>query len=207
MGWLFSERWLKRKDLIEHLVENKGGAKVIKHCCVGNNLWLVMETERRPGVTIRFVVLCMMQGPHNSGKGYTGSDKDWWGYKDVDEGMGPYQMSCPESYLTMCTAPENAYAYEWRQRIYARHRKLRAAVVGAKYLDRDGSAVEITKRRGPSSWLITVNGYHYKAGPQYINSLEEVTCSRLLSKPSAPGTALASTSASSGESTAAPSST
>ena len=137
MGWLFSERWLKRSDLIKHLVENKGGAKVVKHCCVGNHLWMVMEADRRPGVMCRFIVLCLMKGPHNCGKGYTGADKDWWGYKDIDETMGPNELSCPPSYLRMCTAPENTYAYEWRQRVYAREaeRKARPKItVGMKLM-------------------------------------------------------------------------
>jgi hypothetical protein len=171
MGWLFSSRWLERKDLIAHLVENKGGAKIIKHCCVGNNLWMVMEHEDGK----RSICLVMMRGPHNAGKGYTGSDKDWWGYKDVHETAGPYQLSCPESYLMMCTAPENTYAYEWRQRVYARHARLRAAVAGTRYVDREGQEIKIVKRRSPSSWLITINGYQYRAGSRYIASLEKQT--------------------------------
>lgn len=159
MGWLFSERWLQRKDLIAHLVENKGGPKVIKHCCVGNHLWMVMEAERRPGVMIRFIVLCMMKGPHNCGKGYTGGDRDWWGYKDVDECMGPTATSCPESYLEMCTAPENEYAYNWRQRIYAKHAARRARpkiVVGMKLLY-GGRTYEVTKCLGNRGYQ--VDGY------------------------------------------------
>lgn len=149
MGWLFSSCWLQRKDLIAHLVENKGGPKVIKHCCVGNHLWMVMEAERRPGVMIRFIVLCMMQGPTRR-KDYTGSDKDWWGYKDVDETAGPCATSCPESYLTMCTAPENTWAYEWRQRIYAKHaaRRARPKIVVGTRLQYGGHVYTVTARLG-----------------------------------------------------------
>lgn len=152
MGWLFSDRWQYRSDLIKHLTEGNG-LKTLKHCTVGNNLWCVHEYERRPGVFIRFICLYMMKGPHNCSKDYTGSDKDWWGYKDVDETAGPYELTCPVSYLEMCTAPDNHWAYEWRQRVYARGRKARSIKIGSKWQWGD-KIVEVIKRRSPSSFLV-----------------------------------------------------
>lgn len=151
MGWLYSSRWLERKDLIKHLTEGNG-VKTLKHCLVGNHLWCVHEYAL-PHRTIRFVCLYLMKGPHNCGKGYTGSDKDWWGYKDVDETMGPCELTCPVSYLEMCTAPESHYAYEWRQRVYERGRKARSLKVGSRWKWGD-KVVEIIKRRSPSSFLV-----------------------------------------------------
>lgn len=149
MGWLFSERWLERKDLIKHLVEGNG-LKTLKHCTVGNNLWCVHEAFHKYK-TIRFICLYKMQGPTRT-KSYTGCDKDWWGYKDIDESMGPCETSCPESYLTMCTAPVNHWAYEWRQRVYARAAKARRFVKGSKWSGY-GHVFEIVKRRNPQSFL------------------------------------------------------
>jgi hypothetical protein len=170
MGWLFSERWLERKDLIKHLVENKGGAKVIRHCCVGNDLWMVVEYERN-GMTERSIVLCMMQGPTRS-KNYDGRDKNWWGYKDLDESGGPYKLSCPESYLTMCTAPPNQYAYEWRQRVYALNAKKREArkniVVGAKLMY-GGVVYQVTKLLGARGYQ--VDGYKRMKRTQAENAI------------------------------------
>lgn len=170
MGWLFSERWLERKELIKHLVENKGGAKVLKHCTVGNNLWLVYEHDDGK----RSVGLCMMKGPHGVSKNYTGMDKDWWGYKDVHETAGPYEISCPVSYLEMCTAPESQWAYEWRQRVYARGRKARSIKIGSKWQWGD-KVVEVIKRRSPSSFLIRAYDHHvYRCSLNNLLRMEAV---------------------------------
>lgn len=153
MGWLFSERWLKRKDLIEHLV-NGNGVKTLKHCCVGNHLWCVHETKYGHN-TIRYICLYMMQGPTRR-KDYDGRDKDWWGYKDVDESMGPCATSCPESYLTFCTAPENQWAYEWRQRIYAKHaaRRARPKIVVGMKLQYGGQVYKVTECLGNRGYQV-----------------------------------------------------
>jgi hypothetical protein len=150
MGWLFSERWLERKDLIKHLTEGNG-VKTLKHCTVGNNLWCVHETQYGNN-TIRFICLYMMKGPMPKNAKYTGADRDWWGYKDVDECMGPCEITCPVSYLEMCTAPENQYAYDWRQRVYARARRAREFKIGSEWRWGD-KIMKIIKRRSPSSFL------------------------------------------------------
>jgi hypothetical protein len=172
MGWLFSSAWLERKDLIKHLVEGNG-IKTLKHCTVGNNLWCVHEIERRPGVICRFICLYMMKGPHNCGKGYEGYDKDFWGYKDVDETMGPCETSCPVSYLEMCTAPEGTYAYEWRQRVYARGRNARALKIGSKWKVGERIAMVI-KRRSPNAFLIELDGTRYRCGIDTLLGREAV---------------------------------
>lgn len=174
MGWLFSARWLERKDLIKHLTEDNG-IKTLKHCLVGNNLWCLHEIEslREPGYT-RFICLYKMQGPAACSKGYTGMDKDWWGYKDVCETMGPVELSCPASYLDLCTAPESNYAYEWRQRVYTRDRHLKACKAGVMihYAER---LYKIIKRRSPTSWLLeTEHGVRLRAGIRVISQAEVV---------------------------------
>lgn len=165
MGWLFSSRWLERKDLIKHLTEGNG-VKTLKHCLVGNHLWCVHEYEL-PHRTIRYICLYLMQGPLPRNNKYDGDDRNWWGYKDVDETMGPCETSCPVSYLEMCTAPENKYAYEWRQRVYARGRNARALKVGSRW--KIGNKVaEILKRRSPNAFLIDMDGMRYRCGIRYL---------------------------------------
>lgn len=160
MGWLFSSRWLERKDLVEHLV-NGNGVKTLKHCCVGNNLWCVHEIEGRQ-YPIRFVTLYKMQGPTPRNSKYNGADHDWWGYKDVCETMGPTETSCPASYLRMCTAPESDYAYRWRQRVYALDAKKQHFKKGTtwKY---GNKLYTIIKRLSPSIFLADgEDGYRWR---------------------------------------------
>jgi len=109
MGWLYSERWPTRKDLIAHLTEDNEHSKTLKYCCVGNNLWMVKEL---PDGT-RFILLCLMQ--------FHGCSFGYWGYKDIDETSGPYQVNCPLSYIEMCTEPHNDNSREWRERVRQYH--------------------------------------------------------------------------------------
>ena len=108
MGWLFG--WNTRKELIENLVSGNG-VKTLKHCMVGNNMWAVQEYDRTDGTTARFICLYMMKGRNYS--------RDGWGYKDVSEDMGPYETSCPASYLDLVPDP-GGYATEWRARVLSR---------------------------------------------------------------------------------------
>ena len=77
MGWLFG--WNTRKELVDHLCEGNG-VKTLKRCFKGNNMWAVQQTE--DGLV--FAVLYLIKGRNES--------RDGWGYKDVDETMGPYVL-------------------------------------------------------------------------------------------------------------------
>lgn len=54
--------------------------------------------------------------------------KDYYnfGYKDMDETMGPYECDCPERILKLLTPTDHEYALGWRERCWARI-KARAA--------------------------------------------------------------------------------
>lgn len=166
MGWLFSERWPTRNDLVKHLVEGNG-VKTIKHCLVGNNLWCVHEYERGAGyMPIRYICLYMMK-PH--GKGYDG-----WGYKDVDETACPYQISCPTSYLDMCTYPLNQYAYDWRQQVYARERKLKSMQPGKRVKYGDVIYEVIQRIRGGGFKVSSPSGTVFRMKPRQMACAVEV---------------------------------
>ena len=44
-----------------------------------------------------------------------------WGYKSLDEAMGPYDWSCPPEFFDLVPDPPNEYAAEWRAKIRAAH--------------------------------------------------------------------------------------
>jgi hypothetical protein len=171
VGWLFG--WDTRKELVEHLLAQKGGnCKAIKSCSVGNNLWVVFEAKEPAQTPQRFVCLFLIKG---------GAGRDGWGYKDVDETAGPCEINCPASYLDLAQPePTEGYAVEWRQRVRARAAKLKAAVPGARFINPHKAELpvyEVTKRRSPSSWLIkdAADGHRYRAGPKFMSSLELLT--------------------------------
>ncbi len=178
MGWLFSEQWPTRKALIKHLVEGNG-VKTLKHCMVGNDLWCVHEYEAR-NRTIRFVCLYMLRGPLPKNAKYEGRDRNWWGYKDIDETMGPVKLSCPESYISMCTAPESEWAYQWRQRIYEKARKARRMKVGSRWslAGYPGQVYTILKRINPQMFLVErLDGLRNRLSLKLLNTAGmEVVC-------------------------------
>lgn len=57
---------------------------------------------------------------------YTPSYYDNFGYKDMDETMGPYQYDCPERILKLLTPTDNEYALQWREKCWENIRKRKA---------------------------------------------------------------------------------
>jgi hypothetical protein len=45
-----------------------------------------------------------------------GDERGTWGYKDMDETMGPYYHRCPAKILDLLTEPLNEIAAEWREK-------------------------------------------------------------------------------------------
>lgn len=139
MGWLFGH--YERKTLIEQLINDKG-LKTIKHFLAGNNLWCVHERDGR-----RWACLYLLRGSPKAK-----NDQYNWGYKDVEETMGPSEISFPYTWLDLLTPIESKYANEWRARVKARGEKLQKAKLGSKWRGY-GHTFEIIKRRSPTSFL------------------------------------------------------
>lgn len=138
MGWLFGH--YERSTLIEHLV-NGNGVKTLKHFLSGNNLWCVHEHDGQ-----RWACLYLLRGSPK-----VKNDPCNWGYKDVDETMGPNEISFPYTWLDLLTPTDSKYANEWRARVKARGEKLQKATIGSKWQGY-GHTFEIIKRRGPTSF-------------------------------------------------------
>ena len=118
MGWLFSEGW-NRASLIQHLTEPKQEAsgwsiKTEARCTVGNVLWAVQTVtggSRDEGAPTTFIACYLLQGRGGQG----------WGYKDMDEDMGPSYYSCPLKYLTLQPVIRSEWGREWREKVHAYH--------------------------------------------------------------------------------------
>jgi len=163
MGWLFG--WETRKRLVEHLTQ-ENGVKTLRSASVGNNLWCVHELSDGR----RFICLYLIKGPP-----FGRADRHGWGYKDVDECMGPNEISCPISFLALAQPePTEGYAVGWRERVRERHAHLSSLKTGVK-VRYDERAYTIVKRRSPSSWLLrTEHGTLVKAGTKIMTCVEAV---------------------------------
>jgi hypothetical protein len=60
-----------------------------------------------------FAVVCLIRwNPRNR-------NGEHFGYKDIDETMGPSEDDCPERILRLLTSSDNEYALQWRRRCLA----------------------------------------------------------------------------------------
>lgn len=113
MGWLFRQGATK-SDLIQRLTETEENEtrrwETLTHSVRGNVLWAVVELTHKTERTSKRFIACYLL---RSDKGYG------WGYKDMEESMGPAYYSCPLKYLEM--VPEANAA--WREAVREHHRQ------------------------------------------------------------------------------------
>lgn len=57
---------------------------------------------------------------------YKPNDYYNFGYKDMDESMGPYYYDCPERILKLLTPTEHEWAKEWREKCWKRIQRKKA---------------------------------------------------------------------------------
>ena len=137
MGWLFTPG-STRQGLIRERSANwdrtTDDGMVVKsnclaHCFRGNRfsgvLWAVWERtfskdNREVQPTERWITCDLLQ--YRMGDG--------WGYKDMDESMGPFYYSCPLGYLEMVPIDQYGGNKQWREgvRNYHAHRIERQVV-------------------------------------------------------------------------------
>jgi len=122
MGWLFMGEMTTRKAMIAHRIApyewvNPDGTKcsqtTLAHTFKGSPfagvLYYVRET-RIGEKTERFIAVDLLR--------YSKTDfAGCWGYKDMEESMGPCYHGCPLKYLGMVPCPDSQYAREWRETV------------------------------------------------------------------------------------------
>lgn len=166
MGWLFGH--YNRKSLIEHLT-NGNGVKTLKRCFKGNNMWAVHEYEHSDGTKVRYACLYLIKG--NPRVQY---DPYNWGYKDVDETMGPYQTDFPVSWLDLLSPTDSQYAIEWRKAVRARGEAMKRCVIGSEWCSGD-KRYTVVRRRSPSSLVVKDEwGQMYRISPARLSTFDEV---------------------------------
>ena len=131
MGWLFRQD-ITRKELIaerteswerkseETIVHSECLAKCFRGGGFSGVLWAVWERRFiKDGEDIepqqRWITCDLIQYRRDSG----------WGFKDLDESMGPYFWSCPIKYLNMVPIEEFGGNAEWRKEVIEHHQRQR----------------------------------------------------------------------------------
>lgn len=113
MGWLFTQG-ASRRDIIDDLTRDQSTDekvfRTLRKCFRGNTMYALHESGP-VGDTRKWLCVYLLQRDANYG----------WGYKDMDETMGPCYHDCPVSYLDEADPPpEGGYAAEWRAEVRKR---------------------------------------------------------------------------------------
>lgn len=172
MGWLFG--YDTRKELADHLIRGNG-VHTLKHCWVGNNLWTVQEGTKQDGSVVRFVALYLCKGNRHS--------RYAWGYKDVNESMGPGETSCPLSYIELVEAHEKehgyapvGYAAEWRQKVRDRVFRTSRKFKEGQRIKLYGNEYEVRSPCLRGDYWIDFNGALFRLKRSQVKDVEEITC-------------------------------
>lgn len=109
MGWLISEGASRRDTIRRRTTDWTNSDGINGHCLKkslrGNVLWTVWEIRRPDGTSERYIG-CDLLGTDGCGN---------WGYKDIEESMGPCDLTCPVEYFNL-VPPANP---EWRAQVLA----------------------------------------------------------------------------------------
>lgn len=138
MGWLFCED--SKQDLVKRFQAPdfySEGYKALKHRLVGNQHWSLVEApDGRKFITLEII----------------SSSGGQWGYKGMDESVGPAYYDCPVSFLNEADEPRNEFASQWREKVMAK--KARPAYASGQVWNIYGKEYELTESAGKrKGWL------------------------------------------------------
>lgn len=114
MGWMYMHRdkGVTDKEFFSkefNYSENGNEGRVIETSRKGSIVYIAYQTRRDDSDTYRVsAIVCLTSWNHK--------EKFNFGYKDIDESMGPVECNCPEKILDLLTPTEQEYAVKWRNK-------------------------------------------------------------------------------------------
>jgi hypothetical protein len=176
MGWLYMQSlggFKSPKAYLDNQFthESVGSTKceVLKSALVGmRTYYAAVKITPLIGTPEVFAVVCLVRYNKRAADGYI------FGYKDMDETMGPCEAQCPQAILELLTPTESEYAVQWRERCKARLAKEKAKVGDTIVFEApirftDGSLHSVFKlhapwRKGgrPMLWAVGNGGGFYR---------------------------------------------
>ena len=96
---------------------------ILKSAFVGSTWYAAMQVNR-PGVESRVVALVFLTSSKVVDQPFQGYVE--FGYKDMDESVGPNEVQCPLSIMKLLTPlkDDDGYAKQWRESVLAYHANL-----------------------------------------------------------------------------------
>ena len=136
MGWLcydathYKNGKVDRKaemDSIFNWHDDVRTVSVLKSAMVGSTYYAAVRcVNTHTGIDNVSAAVCLTCGSKDNG-GFN------FGYKDMDETMGPYQYDCPKSILDLLSPTDNKTALEWR-RLCRENLKRKSELAKARYV-------------------------------------------------------------------------
>ena len=176
MGWLITTG-ASRADVIRDRVTDEETDTQRRQCLAsavrGNVLWTVWEITRKDnGETVRYIG-CDLLG--------TDGEKNW-GYKDMEESMGPYQVNCPLKFLSLVPQVTNE---GWREKVRQHHARTHQKIVVGQTLKLVNAAIPHVKVTSVKPLRGTYLGATYRIPRRFIAPPEEQETTQQ-SKPTPP---------------------
>jgi hypothetical protein len=144
MGWTFQEKPRDVKAELDRQLtwtNENGSRRVLDSAIVARSeYYAAVEHVKPDGERIVWAAAFMLKFVPRAVDGYT------FGYKDMDETMGPYLHRCPVRILDMLTATDNEYTNAWRERCrmyHARRAALPKLVEGMRLRIKDAGGLTV----------------------------------------------------------------
>ncbi len=120
MGWLYMQSLRDFSGPRQYLDDQFTHERETVHSTVLRSALVRMRTYYAAVEVLRpdrerevFALVCLVHYNPRDREGYV------FGYKDMEEAMGPCEAECPPAILDLLTPTENAYALAWRERCRA----------------------------------------------------------------------------------------
>jgi hypothetical protein len=115
MGYEFVKDATKA-DIVKEVLSGGGTPQEffpLVHRVVGGCLWVVWE-HKSTDRSARFIGLYLLESRLGFG----------WGYKALEESMGPSKVNCPLQFLEIVPIADSPYAEAWRNKVREYHARV-----------------------------------------------------------------------------------
>ena len=162
----YTSGWSSLKSLKDYLLQitknPTSHLNIIDHKSTnyGRRLWVAYEYKNK---SLSFIALYLI-GKHSSD----------YGYKDMDETMGPSYYDCPLSLINKTTGDSSRYSQDWRDQVKAYHQNIKnnSVLKDGDVVDVYGEKFKIIEKRKRSYRAERVkDGKRFRVSPNQITRL------------------------------------
>jgi hypothetical protein len=139
--------------------------RVLKSSMVGTVYYAAVKKIKVGEPVIVFGAVCLTK----RGQGQ-------WGYKDMDESMGPDESKCPIGILRLLTPTDSEWANAWRTRCLEHASRPKIERHQGDVVEFGPSRYRLESPRERGSWLVSrqTDGKLFRMGPRHLNASQSI---------------------------------